>query len=164
MAILLNSFSNAYIPSHWYMMRRYERNSDLLHFEFREKPKSLSTFLDFLAPFPLKSKPLAKVGIRSKPSYSKKMDELISSLFGDERENIPVTVFVYMWVNPQYRGQSIGEHLLSVAIEESSRKEIQYMLIVHDDQGSGKLVNYYETRGFVPIYQLLDKAMLKKLS
>ena len=171
LALALNSYLAAYhglssrttIPSDWYMLRRYEGNTDLLHFEYREKPKSLSTLLDFLAPIPWKSKPLAKVGIRSKPSCSRKMDEVIRATFGDDRENLPVTVFVYMWVNPQFRGRNIGDHLLSLAIEESLKKEVQYMLIVHDDQGSGKLIEYYESRGFVPIYQLLDKAMLKKL-
>lgn len=151
------------IPSHWYMLRRYEPDADLVHFEFREKPTNIFTLLDYLAPIPLKSKALAKVGFRSQPSSSKKMDTLIQSLFADNRTEIPVTVFVYMWVNPLWRGQQIGHSLLSLAIEESLKRGVSYMIIVHDDQGSGKLIQYYESKGFIPIYELLDKAMLKKL-
>jgi hypothetical protein len=37
------------------------------------------------------------------------------------------------------------------------------MLLVHDDQGSGKLVSYYEKRGFRAIFDYLEKAMIGAL-
>ena len=42
-------------------------------------------------------------------------------------------------------------------------QEANYMLIVHDDSGSGKLIKYYSDRGFYPIFNYLDKGMICQL-
>lgn len=154
------------IPPSWYKTQRYDANQDLMHFEFRAKPTASNPFsyIDYILPSKLKSKPLAKVGFRTKPSSSRIMDETIASLFNTSpATNVKVFVFVYMWVNPAYRGRDIGDALLSLAEEQSVRDEVDYMLLVHDDQGTGKLVDYYKSRGFIPIFDFIDKGMIKQL-
>jgi GNAT superfamily N-acetyltransferase len=150
------------------MRQRYEKQTDLLHFECRQKPNDVISWLEYLLPVGLpydsfRSKPLAKVGIRMQPSTSKYMDKLLQDIFNESSNEIPVTVFVYMWVSPLYRKQQLGDYLLHLAQQQSLEKNVQYMLIVHDDQGSGKLLEYYKERGFVPIFDFIDKGMIKKL-
>ena len=159
------------IPNDWYMTKRIERNKDLIHFEFHPKPTSLSNLWNYLLPARFKSKPLAKVGMRGQPADSAIMREKIASLFpiatknkeDKEEEDIRllVTVFVYMWVNEAYRGRNIGDYLLALAVRESQAKGVDYMLLIHDDKGDGKLINYYKQRDFVPVFDFIDKGMVK---
>ena len=99
------------------------------------------------------------------------MDALIAQTFGvniaasdsgDEASssNRKVGVFVYMWVDPSYRGKHLGLELLRRARDRCLCIGCEYMLIVHDDRGSGKLIEYYERCGFVPIFDFLEKGML----
>lgn len=74
-----------------------------------------------------------------------------------------IGLFVYMWVNPSYRGQGLGEVLLETGKDYCRGKGDSHMILVHDDDGSGRLVQYYEDRGFLPIETILDKGMICKL-
>jgi hypothetical protein len=56
-----------------------------------------------------------------------------------------------------------GDFLLSYAMDECRKRGDEYMLLVHDDIGSGKLIDYYIHRGFRPIFDFIDKGMLCKL-
>jgi hypothetical protein len=38
-----------------------------------------------------------------------------------------------------------------------------YMLLVHDDNGSKKLIDYYQQRGFQCIDEFIDKGMVVKV-
>ena len=123
------------------------------------------------------TKPIAKVGIRPEPASSASMDALIAETFGAEAvrssssstsssssSSSKVGIFVYMWVDPSQRGQHLGLELLRRARDRCLKNGCEYMLIVHDDQGSGKLVDYYKRCGFIPIFNFLDKGMLCDLS
>jgi len=82
--------------------------------------------------------------------------------------NIPrkfhsVALFVYMWVDPKYRKQNYGDTLLTYAMGMCRERGDEYMLLVHDDDGTDRLVNYYIKRGFVPIFNFIDKGMIYKL-
>eukprot|EP01039_Chlorochromonas_danica_P009183 gene9183-10142_t len=74
-----------------------------------------------------------------------------------------IGLFVYMWVSPTYRGQGLGEVLLERGKAYCREKGDSHMLLVHDDQGSGRLVQYYEQQGFLSIETILDKGMICKL-
>lgn len=142
------------------------------------------------------SKPIAKVGIRPASARSASMDELILEKFkrnGDLGASIPsssfkVGIFVYMWVDPSYRGRELGLELLHKARDRCIESGFDYLLIVHDDNGSGicstslktqkqlmlalptpylhilgTLIRYYEKCGFLPIFEYLEKGMIAKL-
>jgi ribosomal protein S18 acetylase RimI-like enzyme len=68
-----------------------------------------------------------------------------------------------MYVVPAKRKENIGDCLLSIAQEEFKRRGDKFQLIVHDDDGSGKLIRYYEERGFKRIEDFLPKGMIYKI-
>ena len=81
----------------------------------------------------------------------------------DVKDIAMIGVFVYMFVQESFRGSRWGESLLQLAYRECRRKGYRYMLLVHDDNGSGKLIRYYEARGFQSIQSFLPKGMIRQL-
>jgi GNAT superfamily N-acetyltransferase len=115
-------------------------------------------------PLNVRPKPQAKTGIRAYISSSSAMDSLIAAAFDENSSvNIPVAIFVYMWVQPDLRGNKIGDFLLETGKNLCRSVGARYMIIVHDDDGSGKLISYYERRGFIPIFDFLEKGMICRL-
>lgn len=74
-----------------------------------------------------------------------------------------VALFVYMWVDPKYRKQNFGDYLLTYAMNMCRERGDKYMLLLHDDDGTSRLVNYYIKKGFVPIFNFIEKGMIYKL-
>lgn len=150
------------------MFRRVDRNK-ILHFEYYND----RWYYPLIARMPfLRPKPLLKGGMRTFITTSIEMDELIQATFNESDESDEfkesrarsVALMVYMWVSPELRGLSYGDLLLSNIITEArSSLEAEYLLIVHDDNGSGKLINYYKDRGFIPIFDKILKGMILKL-
>ena len=114
----------------------------------------------------LRPKPAAKVGVRTYVSSSSSMNEVVEKCFAAGDSGAVVGILVYMWVSPLLRGpQKLGDYLLSTACSIlRDRLKAKYMLLVHDDNGSGKLIQYYKQRGFLSIFSYLDKAMIGQLS
>jgi hypothetical protein len=56
-----------------------------------------------------------------------------------------------------------GDLLLEAMKEECRSKNDTHMLLVHDDNGSGKLIDYYVKRGFKDVDSILKGAMIVKL-
>ena len=56
-----------------------------------------------------------------------------------------------------------GDLLLDAMKEECRSKNDTHMLLVHDDNGSGKLIDYYVKRGFKDVDSILKGAMIVKL-
>ena len=114
----------------------------------------------------LRPKPDAKAGVRTYVSSSSSMDEVVDTYFATGDSGAMVGILVYMWVSPLLRGpqRRLGDYLLSTACSIlRDRLKARYMLLVHDDNGSGKLIRYYQQRGFLPIFSYLDKAMIGRL-
>ena len=44
--------------------------------------------------------------------------------------------------------------------EEGVGEGGDYMILVHDDDGSGRLISYYEKKGFIPIFDTIEKGMI----
>jgi hypothetical protein len=149
-------------------------DSKIIHFEAFSK--LWPTFLLKSLPLIIKPKPIAKTGIRSFSASSAAMDDIILSKFQNITQvNLPfkrvkqgtgvhnVGLFVYMWVNPKYRKQQFGDFLLDLAIKECKSRGDDFMLIVHDDNGSGRLINYYLEKGFYDVSNLLPNGMICKI-
>ena len=56
-----------------------------------------------------------------------------------------------------------GDLLLEAMKEECRKKDDTHMLLVHDDNGSGRLIDYYAKRGFKDVDTILKGAMIVKL-
>ena len=74
-----------------------------------------------------------------------------------------VGLFVYMWIAPFLRKKLIGNILLIEGQKLCRDLGADHMILVHDDDGSGKLIKYYTDRGFEPIFDVIDKGMISKL-
>lgn len=146
-----------------FVFERIDERSQLVNLELYRR-----SFLGSL-PSLLRPKPLAKTGYRSYTTKKELMSEVLRSSFNltatvDVFQMIPVAIFVYMWVDPSARGSGLGDSLLDLAMNEIRKKNLgEYMLLIHDDDGSGKLIEYYRRRGFIPIFRFLDKGMAIKL-
>ena len=74
-----------------------------------------------------------------------------------------MSLMVYMYVASTHRQLDIGSILLQYIINEGKALQANYLLLVHDDDGSNKLIKYYERKGFKEIFAFLEKGMLLKL-
>jgi len=63
---------------------------------------------------------------------------------------------------PYYRKKGLGDYLLKELMGECRALGATVLLLVHDDNGTGKLVNYYERRGF-KMCNVLSKGLLFRL-
>ena len=143
------------------LKKRIDVSNKLINWEFRNY--GIRGIFQYLPSF-IRPKPLFKAGIRSCPASTISMDTLLGNLYNDDRENILVGVLVYMWVQPYLRNNRLGDFLLQLVTEESLLLGYEYLLLVHDDQGSGKLVEFYQRRGFFKIFNFVNKGMIAKLT
>jgi hypothetical protein len=74
-----------------------------------------------------------------------------------------VGLFVYMWIAPVLRKRQLGDILFEEGKQMCRDLGAGFMILVHDDDGSGKLIEYYKNRNFEPIFDVIDKGMLGKL-
>ena len=74
-----------------------------------------------------------------------------------------VGLFVYMWIAPTLRRRQLGDILFEKGKQMCRELGAGFMILVHDDDGSGKLIEYYKDRNFEPIFDVIDKGMLGRL-
>lgn len=151
--------------------KRFESKRKLLHIELYRDQWPFRHF--HRLPSFIRPRPVAKTGIRTFSTMESTMSQKIKDIFprpnceGDTSTEIAdkVTMFIYMWVNPKWRGKDLGDVLLSLAREEIASRHLgEYMVLVHDDRGDGHLIRYYQKRGFHGIDDVIPKGMLCKLS
>jgi GNAT superfamily N-acetyltransferase len=153
------------------MYRRFDDKQKIIHHELYRDTRvhSLVVYLmnthEFIRKFfSTFHKSIAKCGVRSyTKSANGTMKELISELFLDNSSNLLMSLMVYMYVASTHRQLDIGSILLQYIINEGKALQANYLLLVHDDDGSNKLVKYYERKGFKEIFAFLEKGMLLKL-
>ena len=79
----------------------------------------------------------------------------------EENEKLSlVGLFVYAWIKPFLRRRFFGNVLLACGEEMCRELGADYMILVHDDNGSGRLISYYEKKGFIPIFDMIEKGMI----
>jgi len=88
-------------------------------------------------------------------------DEHSSSSTNDNCLDEPPMAFscaalIFMWVDPAYRGRGIGNLALEMVRWIHGRQGCDMTVLVADDNGSGKLVEWYERQGFVRTPELQE--------
>lgn len=149
---------------------RMDEDKNLIHIEVREQFPVQSNQGLFMNPLTFfvnqftSSKPIiAKTGYRPDSTLStENLDIVLMNEFNEVEKQVPIAIFVYMWVAPEFRGKGFGDFLLQRVIKECIDRGDKYMIIVHDDNGSGKLIEYYKKRNFREIFEFLDKGMICK--
>jgi len=67
-----------------------------------------------------------------------------------------VAAIIFMYVSPDYRKFGIGDLALEVIGAIHTAQNIDFTVLVADDDGSGRLVDWYERCGFVRAPSLQD--------
>jgi GNAT superfamily N-acetyltransferase len=75
----------------------------------------------------------------------REMDESVVDLFGYNMPGAGTAAVIYMFVDPQYRHQGIGSLALEVIAAIHAAQGISFTVLVADDDGSNKLVEWYES-------------------
>mmetsp|Transcript_33639 Transcript_33639/g.51585 ORF Transcript_33639/g.51585 Transcript_33639/m.51585 type:complete len:268 (-) Transcript_33639:88-891(-) len=100
--------------------------------------------------------PIAKFGIslQSGPP-NPNVQDAVEQVFAHDKNNnhhdhhdVRVAAIVYMFVEESHRKQGIGRMALRYIEALHAIQDIQYTLLVADDDGSGKLIAWYERYGF----------------
>lgn len=170
------TFDSKSIEASFHVSTRDDTRNEMRHCELYSKKLWFSWLMRFLPkwwPVYLRPKPCAKAGVRTytTPAVGH-MNDIINDLFFNNRSSNDglntytssnVGILVYMWVKPSLRGCRIGDFLLFRCAQTLRAMGASHMLLVHDDNGCGKLINFYIKRGFQPIFSYLEKAMIGKL-
>lgn len=96
--------------------------------------------------------PVARFGITVDPGPStESMVETARSAWGDsdDLQVVLAGAIVYMFVEPEHRGRKIASLALDVIAYLQAARGCTHTVLVADDNGSGKLIEWYECHGFV---------------
>ena len=143
---------------------RSEPRDNMLHIEYFQR--RWPGWLLRLIPI----RPLAKAGIRTcsvsvsadEPGGTNGMLTAIEGIEGTEGD-WSLGLLVYMYVHPSLRRRGLGDVLLQQCLDECRMRGNSHVLLVHDDQGSGRLVQFYQSRGFRDVSSVVPKGMIKSL-
>jgi ribosomal protein S18 acetylase RimI-like enzyme len=86
------------------------------------------------------------------------IDETVQELFDINLlgKSVGSAAIIYMFVEPSYRQRGVGELALEVISVIHALQDCDFTLLVADDDGSGKLVRWYERYGFQRASKLQD--------
>jgi GNAT superfamily N-acetyltransferase len=75
------------------------------------------------------------------------MEETIQELYQDSSATL-IAGIIYMFVEPEYRNLNVGTLALQVISLIHAQQDCGYTVLVVDDDGSGKLIRWYEQHGY----------------
>ena len=94
-------------------------------------------------------KKIAKFGITtSRGPSAPPVDDTISELYDIQGYQVGIGAIIYMFVEPEYRGLGIGTLALEAIAAIQTVQGIDFTVLVTDDNGSGKLIKWYEESGY----------------
>ena len=80
---------------------------------------------------------------------SPEIQESVSDLYGIEPSvGVGVAAIIYMFVEPQHRRKELGSLALQVISLIHAIQGCDFTVLVADDNGSGKLIDWYQRHGF----------------
>jgi GNAT superfamily N-acetyltransferase len=94
-------------------------------------------------------KQIAKFGITTTRGPSAPpIDETIEELYDIKGYQVGIAAIIYMFVEPEYRGLGIGSLALEATAAIQTVQSCDFTVLVADDNGSGKLIKWYEDNGY----------------
>lgn len=106
-----------------------------------------------------KGKKIAKFGIVTKRGPSAPViDETIRENYNIEPPSLGAGIgaIIYMVVEPEHRGKGIGSLALEAIAAIHTVQGIDFTVLVADDNGTGKLIKWYEENGYTIAPKLQD--------
>mmetsp|Transcript_14198 Transcript_14198/g.21321 ORF Transcript_14198/g.21321 Transcript_14198/m.21321 type:complete len:262 (+) Transcript_14198:170-955(+) len=104
-------------------------------------------------------KKIAKFGFTtSRGPSAPPIDETIEELYGVSSSIFGKSIgaIIYMFVEPEYRGLGIGSLALEAIAAIQTVQGVDYTVLVADDDGTGKLIKWYEDSGYMQAPKLQD--------
>jgi len=104
-------------------------------------------------------KKIAKFGFTtSKGPSAPPIDETVEELYGVSSSIFGKSIgaIIYMFVEPEYRGRGIGSLALEAIAAIQTVQGCDYTVLVADDDGTGKLIMWYEDRDYMQAPKLQD--------
>ncbi len=102
-------------------------------------------------------KKIAKFGITTNRGPSAPpIDQTIEELYGLKGYQVGIAAIIYMFVEPEYRGVGIGALALEAIAAIQTVQGCDFTVLVADDNGSGKLIKWYEENGYRQAPKLQD--------
>jgi hypothetical protein len=85
------------------------------------------------------------------------IQETVQDLYGlDPNVMVRTAAIIYMFVEPEYRHREVGTLALQVITLMHSIQGCDFTVLVADDNGSGKLVEWYQQHGYMLAPKLQD--------
>jgi GNAT superfamily N-acetyltransferase len=85
------------------------------------------------------------------------LQETVKDLYGRDPEILVRTgAIIYMYVEPEYRKRNVGALALEVISLVQACQNLDFTVLVANDKGSGRLIEWYEDRGFRRAPRLQD--------
>jgi hypothetical protein len=84
------------------------------------------------------------------------IQETVQDLYNITQVTVGVGAIIFMVVEPQYRKRNIGALALQVISSIQALQGIDFTMLVVDDNGSGKLVDWYRKQGYSKAPKLQD--------
>ena len=94
---------------------------------------------------------IAKFGLTTSRGPSDPLiDETIQELYGvsSSFDGKGIGAIIYMFVEPKYRGKGVGILAMETIAAIQSVQGCDFTVLVADDDGSGKLIKWYEDFGY----------------
>ena len=111
-------------------------------------------------PGSLRKKQIARFGVTTvRGPSAPPIEETVADVYGITQlplGGIGAAAIIYMFVEEEYRKRAIGELALQVISAIHTVAGCDFTLLVADDNGSGKLVEWYERNGFSRAPKLQD--------
>jgi len=157
------------------LVSHLEPGKELLHFEFynHKWPDIMILAQNKLPSFIRWLHPLAKAGIRTYSINRREIPTSFGMMWNEigcidpkkqtSESDCSVGLLVYMHVRPEFRGNGLGDTLLDQCLSSCKQRGDSHLLLVHDDQGSGRLVRYYEARGFRDVSNVVPRGMVRMI-
>jgi len=104
-------------------------------------------------------KKIAKFGFTtSRGPSAPPIDETVEELYGVSSSIFGKSIgaIIYMFVEPNYRGLGIGSLALEAIAAIQTVQGCDYTVLVADDDGTGKLIKWYEDSGYLQAPKLQD--------
>lgn len=101
---------------------------------------------------------IARFGITTERGPSNaEIRETVSDIYGIGKEySVGVGAIIYMFVEPPFRKKNVGGLALQVVSLVQAAQGCDFTVLVADDDGSGKLLGWYEKNGFQRAPKLQD--------
>ena len=99
----------------------------------------------------IRKKKIARFGITtSRGPPCKEIDETIEDVYDMKVSpgSAGTAAIIYMFVEPEYRKNGIGELALEAIAAIQCVQNCDFTVLVADDNGSGKLIKWYEENGY----------------